>query len=149
MRNHFLRVTPRKNRHDDDSGFTLVEMVIAIMVLSLVALLAFPFFARSLIVMDLNNTTTHAVNSAQAIIENLRSDPTCANVNNIRNNVTPFHDGRGVEYIIELNLETECVDASLVEIEVTATRTRDAKRLFTQDISLLVLSPGAYFEVNP
>lgn len=121
----------------------------AIMLLALLALMAFPIFVRSLLIVDLNNTTTTAVATVQSIIEDIRSVPTCANIDSVMGGLAPYHDARGHEYTIEIDLPDGCENAASVNLDIVAYRTRDSKILLNQSVTVLVFEPGSHFEVIP
>lgn len=149
MTRDYREVRERLKSHKaSDDGFSMVEMLVSIMILAMIALMAFPLFARSLMLMDLSNITTAATISTQTLIEEIRKDPTCVNINSVIRGNRVFEDSRGKEYTIEIELPEACTNGELVPVTFTAIRGFDDRVLYQQSIQVLVLLPGTFLEVD-
>ncbi len=141
----------RKQRREEleEAGFTLVEMVVGIIVLGIIAVMALPFFARAYTIMSLNNSVTSATASAHEIVEQMRADPTCGNIESIVNASDVYQDSRGIYYRMDIQLPDGCYDGEAVDYTITAERLPDATLLLENEGTLYVPPIDGQFQLTP
>lgn len=137
------RIKPR-----DEEGLSLIEMVMAIVVFAIVALSAYPLFMNSVQMVALNNLTTAATITTNDILEQIRNNPTCSNLEMKAATTDVFTDKRGAQYRIVIALPEDCEEATTVPFEVTATRVKDSKVLLEQSVQVLIPPRNGLFELD-
>lgn len=143
-----MNMLERLKNRKDEGGFSLVEMVVAIGVLGILAVAAYPLMFHSMQAVSLNNITTTATVKVQDLMEDIRNDPTCLNINNIKATSSNYEDARGIQYKVVLTLPVECVDGEAVAINFKATRTSDAKVLLDQKTQIFVPPLSGSFDLD-
>lgn len=125
-------------RLNGEDGLSLVEMIVAIGVLGILAVSAYPLMLHSIQAVSLNNITTSATVTTQALIEQIRVAPSCGSVNALAGTTSNYKDARGMDYKVVMSLPAPCVDARAVVINFTATRTSDARVLLKQKAQIFI-----------
>lgn len=136
----------------DEEGFTLVEMVVALMVIGVLAVAAYPSMWFSLQMLETTKTTTSATTTVQEVIEQIRSQPTCVNLGVVTAALeSSFQDSRGINYSVNveyLNPSGTCEDASALPLRISATRDRDGYELVSQDVQIFIPPAGGSFDLG-
>ena len=132
----------------DEEGISLIEMVVAIIVFAIVALSAYPLFMHSVKIVSLNNLTTSATITTNDLLEQIRSNPTCSNLETKAATTNLFSDKRGIQYRIVIALPEGCDEAESVPFEITATRVNDSKVLLEQSAQVLIPPRNGLFELD-
>lgn len=132
----------------DEEGLSLIEMVVAIIVFAIVALSAYPLFMHSVKIVSLNNLTTAATVTTNDLLEQIRSNPTCSNLETKAATTNLFSDKRGLQYRIVIALPEGCDEAESVPFEITATRATDSKVLLEQSAQVLIPPRNGLFELD-
>ena len=115
-------------------GFTIIEVVVAFSVLSIMALAALPLLMLSLKYTSTASTTTAANQRVQMALEDARKSPvTCTSL--LSNVATKsYTDGRGKAFTVQLSLPSGCTasaSSQAVPLKIVAKRTVDNKVLST------------------
>jgi prepilin-type N-terminal cleavage/methylation domain-containing protein len=105
-----------------EAGFSLVEVIVAMVLLAVVALLTVPFFALSLRQTGTTSSQTSATGQVSAVLEQAHATPTCANLTALPQ--TTGTDAQGRAFGIAVVVST-CRAAALVSVTATATRVSD------------------------
>lgn len=132
------KISQRLRKQKGEAGFSLVEMVIAIVVLGILAVASYPLMFHSVQAVALNNVTTSATIKVQGIIEKIRVNPTCANINSIVSAPYSYTNARNVSYTVAISLPSGCTESQAVPILFKATRSFDSQVLINQNIQILV-----------
>ena len=132
----------------DEEGLSLIEMVMAIVIFAIVALSAYPLFLNSIQMVSLNNLTTAATITTNDLLEQIRNNPTCTNLEAKAATTNEFADKRGIKYRIVISLPEGCDEAQSVPFEITATRVKDSKILLEQGAQVLIPPRNGLFELD-
>lgn len=140
-----MRATPLSSVKADESGFTFVEIIMALFIVGLLALTALPLMATSLKASSQAATTTAANQRVQQVIEDARVVPiNCARLTALANNgAVSYADGRANAFTVQLTLPSGCVPTTnpqAVPVKVVATRTAGGRVLTSVLITVFV--PG-------
>lgn len=147
------------NRTKNDSGFTLLEFVIAIPVIGLVGTIAFLLLAQNILIMNENNLTRESSQKVQEISEYVSISQSCGDIAAVEEyDGSTFHEGTSREFSIQVTaervesvegLEYEDVsptagchdDGATMRVLVEAVRSSDEKVLFYKE-NQIVLNSG-------
>ena len=133
----FTRIIERLR---SDSGFGLIETVVAMFMLAILAVLFLPFLVQGLQQSAANTTLATAV---QLVNDGLRTaqnrGPICSSVSGLTG-TTPFTDPRGVEIRVSTTVGACPAGKGTVSVSVTATRTDTGATLATATSLVLVTS---------
>jgi len=143
-----MRKLAQLKRPHEESGFTLVEVVVAMVLIGILAVAAYPIMFNSLKALSLNNLTTSATVKVQDVIEDIRQTPTCENLNNLASTEHKFRDARNIGYEVRVILPDGCIDAEAVEVRFTATRSSDNKVLLNQLTQIFVPPISGEFDLD-
>lgn len=132
----------------DESGLSLVESVVAIVVLGILAVAAYPLMFHSLQAASLNNLTTSATITVQNTMEKLRGTPTCATVSNIMAADDEYADARGIKYRVIIETPNGCVESDTMEIDFRAIRVSDGKSLLKQKAEIFIPPLNGSFNLD-
>lgn len=143
-----LTLLKRLTSKKDEEGFSLVEMVTAIMVLAILSLMAYPFFIKSIEYMSMNNLTTAATIKVQETIEDIRATPTCVKVDSVITSPTLHRDERGIEYRVKIDAPNGCAPGEALLLEFDVTKESDSKRILRQDIQILIPPLNGKFDLD-
>lgn len=132
----------------DEEGLSLIEMVMAMVVFAIVALSAYPLFLNSIQMVSLNNLTTAATITTNDLLEQIRNNPTCTNLETKAATTNEFADKRGIKYRIVISLPEGCDEAQSVPFKITATRVKDSKILLEQGAQVLIPPRNGLFELD-
>ena len=116
----------------EEAGFSLIEVIVAMALLTMVALLSLPFFALSL--QQSADTSAHTTATAEvgAALEAVRAAPSCTDPQvagelPLANATTgPFQDAQGRSFIVVLSVSPTCAHQSVVAVTATAKRSATA-----------------------
>lgn len=145
---NMTKTLQRLREKKSDSGLSLVEMVVAIVVLGILAVAAYPLMYHALEAVSLNNITTVATVKAQDLMEQIREDPTCANINHLASEGDTYADRRGIYYRIAIAVPNGCTEATAVAVNFVGTRSSDGAKLFSQKTQVLVPPLSGDFTTN-
>ena len=115
-----------------DAGFSLVEVIVALVLLAMVALLSVPFFAWSLDQTASTSSRTSAIAQVQALLDQAHADPTCGGLAGLGRSTGADAQGRSFTVTVDLQpTSVSCRTALLVTVTATAVRDADNVRLAT------------------
>lgn len=143
-----IKLLKKLKEERGEDGLSLVEMVIAILLLGILAMAAYPLLYNSILAVSLNNITTSATVTVQDLTEKIRVEPNCVNISNILASTNTFEDGRGQGYTVVIELPNGCVDAEAVAVNFVATRDSDDRILVQQRTQIFVPPLTGSFDLN-
>jgi prepilin-type N-terminal cleavage/methylation domain-containing protein len=115
-----------------EAGFSMVEVIVAMSLLAMVALLTVPFFALSLTQAATTSTRTSAGAKVADLLERVRAAPTCttpaaAGARALTAGTEgPFHDAQGRAFTVSLEVSPGCAPDTAVQVTATARRVSDS-----------------------
>jgi prepilin-type N-terminal cleavage/methylation domain-containing protein len=120
------------DQRDSEAGFSLIEVIVAMSLLAMVALLTVPFFALSLTQAATTSTRTSAAAKVAGLLEQVRAAPTCttpaaAGERALTDGTEgPFHDAQGRAFTVEVQVRPACAADTAVQVTATARRVSDS-----------------------
>lgn len=120
----------------DSVGFSLVEVVIAMLLLGLIAIALLPALVQGFRLSSEQSTVATATRQLNSLIEDARQSPTCPIIENAVATKTGFLDGAGRTFNTSGVVHGPCAAGSAVSISLTATR--GAKVLASVDAIIYV-----------
>ena len=103
----------------DDWGFSLVEVIVAMLILGLIAISLVPALWQGIQLSSEQSTVATATRQLNALIEEARDSPTCGTLDAIAATRT-FTDGRGASFTTGAQPGYSCIAGSLVYVKLTA-----------------------------
>lgn len=130
-------------RSRDDSGFTLIEVLIALFLVTSLALFTLPLMAAGLRYTSIASTSAAANSRVQQTVEQARTTPiTCASLQSLVGTQT-FTDGRNIQYTITTALPSGCTaNANAQTIPVTVVARRVNGNILLTNLTTRILVPG-------
>ena len=104
-----------------DDGFSLVEIVIAMLILGIIAMALIPPLWQGIRFSSEQSTVATATRQLNALIEDARATPTCGTLNAAAA-IQSFNDGRGASFTTAAQAGYACTSDTLVFIRLTATQ---------------------------
>jgi prepilin-type N-terminal cleavage/methylation domain-containing protein len=102
-----------------DAGFSLVEVVIAMLILGIIAVSLLPPLWQGIRLATEQSTVATATRQLNGLIEEARDSPSCGTLDGIAA-VRTFTDGRGKSFTTGAQLGYSCTPGTLVYIKLTA-----------------------------
>jgi prepilin-type N-terminal cleavage/methylation domain-containing protein len=102
-----------------DGGFSLVEVVVAMLILGIIAVALVPPLWQGLQLSAEQSTVATATRQLNGLIEEARDSPSCGTLDSIAVSRS-FTDGRGQDFTTQAQSGYACAPGSLVYIELTA-----------------------------
>ena len=106
-------------------GFSLVEVVIAMLILGVIAIALLPPLWQGIRLSGEQSTVATATRQLNALIEEARDSPTCGTLDTVAATQS-FTDGRGEAFTTEAQLGYSCSAGALVYMKLTARDTSGA-----------------------
>ena len=110
-----------------DAGFSLIEVIVAMMLLGILATVTLPFFITGIRVTADDSATTTATARVGALIEQARTAPTCSKLRALAsdNQSAPFTDAHGRPLKLTMD-PPDCVEGTPAAVTVAVRATNDA-----------------------
>ncbi|WP_314502649.1 prepilin-type N-terminal cleavage/methylation domain-containing protein [uncultured Microbacterium sp.] len=109
---------------DENQGFSLVEVVIAMLILGIIAIALIPPLWQGVELSSKQSVVATATRQLNALVEQMREDPSCATLGGVATS-KKFRDGgvvAGNPYDFEITTAPfTCASKTLVPIQMTAT----------------------------
>jgi len=108
----------------DDDGFSLIEVVVAMMLLALLALVTLPLFMTGLRITAANGSETTATDQVAAVLEQARVAPNCTGLKSLAAAHQPstFTDAQGRQLRLTVPTPT-CTPGTAAAVTLTASAT--------------------------
>lgn len=100
-----------RGRGTDAAGFSLVEVVIAMLLLGVIAIALLPALWQGIIYSSQQSSTATATRYMNSIVEDARDNPTCSHLNTIPH-LPAVTDGRGVSMTTSTSSVTGCANGA-------------------------------------
>jgi prepilin-type N-terminal cleavage/methylation domain-containing protein len=129
-------------RDSGDAGFSLVEVVIAMVLFAIVAVAIIPVLWQGIVYSSQQSTVATATRQLYALVESARESPSCATIAGAAATQT-FSDGADREFTTAGSAGTchPCPSASGITVPLTLTATQSSRQL--AEVSALVFVPAA------
>jgi prepilin-type N-terminal cleavage/methylation domain-containing protein len=121
MERHVRTASAPPAARQADAGFSLLEVVVAMMLLALLAVATVPLFTTGMRVSADTATTATATERVNAVLEQLRATPTCGALQN--QTLGPFPDARGRSFDVVVTVAGACAARAAMTVTATARRT--------------------------
>lgn len=99
------------DRSDTAAGFSLVEVIIAMLLFGIIAIALLPGLWQGIMYSSQQASTATAIRYMNSIVEDARENPTCGYLNAIPS-LPAVEDGRGIEMRTTGSEVTGCVNGS-------------------------------------
>ncbi len=119
-----------------DDGFSLVEVVIAMLILGVIAIALVPPLWQGIQLSGEQSTVATATRQLNGLIEEARDSPSCGTLDGIAATQS-FTDGRGASFSTGAQLGYSCTPGSLVYIKLTA---RDGSGTTLADVTAKIFA---------
>lgn len=100
-----------RGRGTDAEGFSLVEVVIAMFLLGIIAIVLLPALWQGISYSSQQSSTATATRYMNSIVENARENPTCAYLSTIPS-LPAVTDGRGISMTTTTSTVTGCASGA-------------------------------------
>jgi prepilin-type N-terminal cleavage/methylation domain-containing protein len=109
----------RRQPLSESDGFSLVEVVIAMLILGVIAIALLPPLWQGIRLSGEQSTVATATRQLNALVEEARDSPSCGTIDGIAANQS-FTDGRGATFTTGAQLSYSCAPGTLVYLQLTA-----------------------------
>lgn len=124
---------------DTESGFTLVEIVVSMVLLAVLAVTTLPLMIRTLDATSTSGSATTGTNRISQVIEQARTNPTCSNLSSLATTST-FTDGHQQNLTLAVTLPDGCTAGTAAKLVATVTTTTGGAQLSTATTMIFVAS---------
>lgn len=105
--------------HSRDDGFSIVEVIVAMMLLAMIAVVILPILVTGLQLSVAQAQMGTAIRAANELIEEIRVAPSCESLASIGEDDVP--DGRGGTMAVEATVGAACASGETADLTVTVT----------------------------
>jgi len=112
------------DRGPDSAGFSLVEVVVAMLLIGLIAVALLPALWQGIVLSADQASTATATRYLNAVVDDARADPTCAHLDGIPLRAS-VPDGRGAPLSTATSTVEGCASGAIATLTVRISRDAD------------------------